>query len=276
MLLALLAGTLLTGCSPSKEVVATIDGEAITRTEVSARLKAYRGENTTETIPPPTAQQNQFSSAKAALSQLINERLLLLEARRQGLLNDNKSNPVSRQAAMQKVLSRLGKEVPFPDLKEAQEYYRKHAKEFVVSPRYQLDHLLLNLENSAWELKERLDKGEMTMAEAGRKQIAGARIADSGNNRLMTAEELPPGLAKILPGLKPGVISPVIATPYGYHLIRVKRRLPAGKIPFPEVENKIKDTLFAQHLQNNYQRWLKQSKEQHTIEIFHQHLADLK
>ncbi len=274
MLLVLLAGTLLAGCSPSKEVVATIDGEAITRTEVRTRLKAYREENATETIPP-TVQQNQFSSAKATLSQLINERLLLFEARRQGLLDDNKSNPISRQAAMQKVLSRLGKEVPFPDLKEAQEYYKQHAKEFVVSPRYQLEHLLLNLENSAWELKERLDKGEITMAEAGRKQIAGARIADSGNNRLITAEELPPSLAKILPGLKPKVISPVIATPYGYHLIRVERRLPAGKIPFPEVENKIKDTLFAQHLQNNYQRWLKQSMEQHTIEIFHQHLADL-
>lgn len=269
-----MGGTLLAGCSPPKEVVATIDGEAITRTEISARLKDYREERATETTPP-TIQQKQFSSAKAALNQLINEHLLFLEARRQGLVTDTGSNPDSRRAAIRKVLNKLGKEVPFPNLKEAREYYKQHAEEFVVSPRYQLEHLLLSSEHSAWELKERLDKGEMSMTEAGVKQIAGARIADSGKNRLVTAEELPPGLTKILPGLKSKVISPVIATPYGYHLIRVERRLPAGNIPFPEVENRIKDTIFAQRLQNNYQRWLKQSKEQHTIEIFHQHLADL-
>lgn len=269
-----MGGVLLTSCSPPKEVVATIDGEAITRTEVSTRLKKYREEGTSE-VPPSTARQDHFSSAKAVLSQLINEHLLILEARRQGLLDDNKNMPIDRQEAMQKVLSRLGKEVPFPNLKEAQAYYQLHKDKFIVAPRYQLEHLLLNSENSAWELKERLDKGDLSMVEAGRKQISGARIADSGKNRLVTAEELPPSLAKILPGLKLKTISPVIATPYGYHLIRVERRLPAGNIPFSEVENRIKDTLFAQRLQNNYQHWLKQSKEQHTIEIFHQNLADL-
>ncbi len=255
-------------------MVATIDKETITRTEVSARLKGYRETDATETAPS-TVQQNQFYSAKAVLDQLINERLLLLEARRQGLIIDTKSNSDNHQAAMRKVLSRLGKEVPFPNLEEAKKHYEQHTEEFVITPRYQLEHLLLNSENSAWELKELLDKKKLTMAEAGRKQVAGARIAHSGKNRLVTAEELPPGLAKILPRLKLKEISPVIATPYGYHLIRVEKRLPAGNIPFPEVENRIKDMLFAQHLKNNYQRWLKQSKEQHTIEIFHQHLADL-
>ncbi|MCD6533067.1 MAG: peptidyl-prolyl cis-trans isomerase [Deltaproteobacteria bacterium] len=269
-----MGAVLLISCSPSKEVVATIDGKAITRAEVSARLKEYREEGSRE-VPPPTVQQDQFSSAKAVLNQLINEHLLLLEAQRQGLLVDNKNTPIDRQKAMEKVLSRLGKEVPFPNFKEARAYYNQYIDNFVVAPRYQLEHLLLNSENSAWELKERLDKKELSMAEAGRKQINGARIADSGKNRLVTAAELPPSLAKILPSLKHKIISPVIATPYGYHLIRIEKRLPAGNIPFAEVENRIKDTLFAQRLQNNYQHWLKQSKEQHTIEIFHQNLTDL-
>ncbi len=274
LLLTVLVGTFLISCSPPKEVVATIDGKAITKTEVNARLKGYSEKSATE-ITPPTVQQNRFSCAKAVLNQLINEHLLLLEARRQNLISDAENRPLNHQAAIQKVLSRFGKEVPFPNLKEAREYYKQHAEEFIAGPRYQLEHLLLSSEHSACELKELLEKGEMTMMEAGVQQIAGARIANSGKNRLVTAEELPPGLTKILPGLKPKAISQVIATPYGYHLIRVERRLPAGEIPFAEVENQIKDTLFAQRLQNNYQHWLKQSKERHTIQIFHQHLADL-
>ena len=265
---------LIAACSAPEDVVATIDGEAITKTDVSTRLKGYREESANETIPP-AEQQNQFASAKAVLNQIINERLLLLEARRQGLISDSDNDYDSCQSAMRKTLSGLGKEVPFPSLQDAKKFYEQHPEEFVVSTRYQLEHLLLSSEHAAWELKEELDKGLMSMTEAGRKQVLGARIADSGKNRLMTADELPPGLTVILPGLKLKVISPVIATPYGYHLIRVERTLPAGNIPFPEVENRIKDTLFAQLLQNNYQHWLKQSKEQHTIKIFHQHLSDL-
>ncbi len=221
------------------------------------------------------AQQSHFASAKAVLNQIVNERLLLFEARRQGLINNRKNDPESYQTAMQKVLSRLGKEVPYPNLQEARNFYEKHQEEFVVDTRYQLEHLLFSSEHAAWELKEKLDKGLINMREAGRKQLSGARIANSGKSRLITATELPPGLAEILPGLKPKVISRVIATPYGYHLIRIEKTLPSGHIPFPEVENRIKDTLFSQRLQNNYQHWLKQIKEQHSIKIFNQHLADL-
>lgn len=255
-------------------MVAIIDGQSITRSEVKARLKGYREERDTETAPP-AVQQNQFSSAKAVLNQLINEHLLLLEAQRQELIKDTENSSFNHQEIIQKVLIRLGKEVPFPSLKDAKGYYEQHAKKFVSGPRYQLEHLLLSSEHSACELKELLEKGKITMMEAGAKQIAGAQIATSSKNRLVTAEELPPSITKILPSLKTKVISPVIATPYGYHLVRIKRRLPAGKVLFDEVENQIKDTLFAQRLQNNYQHWLKQGKEQHTIKIFHQRLADL-
>ncbi len=264
----------MAACSAPQDVVATIDGEAITKTEVKVRIKSYQEEHGDETSAP-VAQQSQFTSAKAALNQIINERLLLLEARRQGLIDDRKGDPQSYQIAMQKVLCSLGKEVSFPNLQEARVFYEKHPEEFIVPVRYQLKHLLLNSEHTAWKLKEEIDKGLTSMTDAGRQEIFGARIADSGKNRLITAAELPPGLAEMLPNLKPKVISPVITTPYGYHLVRVEKTFPSGNIPFPEVENRIKDTIFSQRLQNNYQHWLKQIKEQHTIKIFHQHLADL-
>ncbi|MBN2808769.1 MAG: peptidyl-prolyl cis-trans isomerase [Deltaproteobacteria bacterium] len=264
----------MTACSVPKDVVATIDGEAISKAEVNARLKGYR-EESAEEPPAPTTQQSRFASARAVLNQIINERLLLLEARRQGLISSRDNDSQNVQDAIRQVLRGLGKEVPFPSRQEALEFYEQHAQEFSSGTRYQLEHLLLSSEHAAWELKEELDKGLLSLTEAGRKELYGARLADSGKNRPLTAEELPPGLAKILPGLKPGRISAVIATPYGYHLIRIERTLPAGKTPFPEVENQIKDKLFAQRLQSNYQKWLQQSREQHSIKIFQQHLSEL-
>lgn len=264
----------MTACLPPKDVVATIDGKAITKTEVRERLQAHRLKSGDETVPPNVL-SDQFASAKAVLNQIINERLLLFEAQRQNLVKKNQQNPERCQDAMRQVLSELGKEVPFPSLKEARVFYEKHPEKFTTNTRYQLEHLLLDSENAAWELKEEIDKGLTSLTEAGRKQLFGARIADSGKNRLISANELPPGITEILPSLKPGKLSSVIATPYGYHLIRIVKTLPAGKIPFPEVENRIKDTIFAQRLHENYQHWLKQSREQHKIQIFHQHLTEL-
>ena len=268
--LLFISSVLLCSCSPSQEVVATVDGSQITRAQVRARLALY--EEAPSESKPVTEQQTKFTDARATLTQLINERLLLLEAQKQGILIDIKRvSPAESRKAVQQVLEKLGREVTFPSYKDAHSYYKQHAKEFSTQARFQLDHLLTAKENQAWELKEQIENGSLSMAEAARRQ--GNKNPDS--DHLITVSGMPAGIAAILPGLKLNQVSPPIATPYGYHLIRIKRKLPAGRIPFPEVENKIKDLLFAERLRKNYQNWLKQSWEQHTIKIYHQHLTGL-
>ncbi|MCK5915217.1 MAG: peptidyl-prolyl cis-trans isomerase [Deltaproteobacteria bacterium] len=261
------------GCSPPQKVVATVDAEQITIDQVRPRLEAY-DESSIPANKVAPERQTQFTNAKSVLTQLINECLLLIEARRQGIIAEvDKTGPEKRREALRQVLSELGGKVTFPSYKEAYDYYERHPDEFSTEPRYQLEHLILDTEDLAWKLKERLEKRELSMAEAARRPETGARSAYSGNERLITVAEMPAGVAVILPKLKLKQISQPVATPYGYHLIRIKRRLPAGSIPFSEVENRIKDKLFAQRLQQNYQRWLKQSREHHTIKIYHQHLT---
>jgi len=264
-------------CSSGKrEVVATIDDEVITRDEVRQRLQAYQDEPSPSGRELPDLKPDErFASARAALEQLIDERLLLLAARREGLIDEDVTAPEKIRTATNEYLDRLGREVPYPSLREAREYYQKHPDEFKTGARYQLDHLLFSSEHSAWEVRNRINRKKLTMTEAGNRGVGGARIANCGKQRLITLQELPPGLAKVVPRLKPGTISQVIATPYGYHLVRVVRKLPAGKIPFAEVENRIKDTIFSRRLQANYQDWLKQSRKQHSIQIFPKHLTNL-
>jgi len=262
---------MLVGCTPGRETAATIDGEIITRSEVAERLKSYHAENLLPEEGVVSPQPDAFISARTALEQLINERLLLLEAKRLGLDKPLAGKRRDKNQLIRLSLIRIGRDVVYPTLKEAENYYEQHQEEFTVKPRYLLEHLLLDSENAAWELKEQLEAGSLTMAEAGTRLNHGA----PGDKRPVSAEELPPRLAKILPSLQPGEISPVIASTYGYHLIRIEKKLPAGKIPFAEAENQIKDKLYAARLQENYHSWLSQCREQHTIKIYHQHLTDL-
>ncbi len=270
--LCLIGMTVLYGCTPAQEVVAAIDGEKITISQLRSRINTYDDRSDPEN-PAPPEQQTKLATAEATLSQLINERLLLLEARRQKILtDDDKLSPAKREEALRRVLNRLGKNVAFPSYQEAYNFYEQHQNEFLTKPRYQIEHLVLSSEDQAWKLKERLEKGELTMADAAR-QITGIQPTDNIHKRLITGAEMPVEVDAVLPGLKISQISQPVATPYGYHLIRINKKLPAGIVPFPEVENSIKDTIFAARLQKNYHRWLKQSREQHTIKIYHQHLT---
>lgn len=270
--LCLLGTTFMSGCTPSQEVVATIDGDKITISQLRSRINTYDDHSNPEN-PAATEQQTKLATAEAALNQLINERLLLIEARRQKILtDDDKSSPAKWDATRRRVLNGLGKNVAFPSYQEAYNYYEQHQGDFSTKPRYRIDHLLLISEDRAWKLKERLEQGELTMAEAAL-QITGIQPTDNIHERLITGTEMPVEVAMILPKLKLNQISQPVATPYGYHLLRINKKLPAGIIPFPEVENRIKDRLFAARLRKNYRHWLKQSREQHTIKIYHQHLT---
>ncbi len=269
--LCLIAAVMLSGCSPAQKVVATIDGENITIAQLRARINSYDDSNL-PVNPAAPGPKTELATAEAALNQLINERLLLIEARRCGFLPDQQTTPAQREEARRRILSELGKNVAFPSYREARNYYEKNRSEFATGPRYQIDHLLISSEDQAWKLKAKLDKGKLSVAEACRLHT-GIQPADKLHDHLITGAEMPDEIAKILPRLKPHRISRPIATPYGYHLIRINKKLPAGIIPFAEVENQIKDKLFAARLQKNYQHWLRQSREQHSIKVYHQHLA---
>ncbi len=273
--LTLISSLLFCGCTSPQDVVAIIDDEPITRNQLKTRLNTY-DEKTVFVAATDFETQTQLANTEATLTQLINERLLLIEARKLKLLTDtDKDDPAKCKQAIRKVLIRLGEKVSFPSYQEAFTYYNQHRNEFSSKSRYLLEHLLLDSENLAWELKEKLEKKELSLAEAARRQAVGIKSAEIDNQRLITVDEMPAGVAAMLPDLKINQISPPIATPYGYHLIIIREIVPAGNIPFPEVENKIKDSLFAERLKLNYQHWLELSRRQHTIKIYRKHLAGL-
>ncbi|HIE07389.1 MAG TPA: hypothetical protein EYP64_05035 [Desulfarculaceae bacterium] len=273
--LTLISSLLFCGCTSPQDVVAIIDDEPITRNQLKTRLNAY-DEKATFATATDSETQTQFTNAEAALTQLINERLLLIEARKLKLLADSdRDDPGKCKQAIRKVLIRLGEKVVFPSYQEAFTYYNQHRNKFSSKTRYQLEHLLLKSENLAWELKEQLEKGELSIADATHRQTPGIQSAKIDNQRLITVDEMPVVVAAILPDLKINQISPPIATPYGFHLIIIRKIVPAGNIPFPEVENRIKDLLFAERLKKNYQNWLELSRKQHTIKIYHKYLSGL-
>jgi hypothetical protein len=62
---------------------------------------------------------------------------------------------------------------------------------------------------------------------------------------------------------KPGEISPVVRTHYGYHVIYLNRRLPARNRPLSEAEDEIRERIFDQAREQAFMLWIKELEERH-------------
>lgn len=68
--------------------------------------------------------------------------------------------------------------------------------------------------------------------------------------------------------LKPGVVSDIVETQFGYHLIKVTEKQEAGKYSLDEVKTNLKQYLTESKIQKNIGDYVKTLKEKAKIEIF--------
>ncbi|MCK4378761.1 MAG: peptidyl-prolyl cis-trans isomerase, partial [Deltaproteobacteria bacterium] len=260
-LLLLLSMFFCSACeNRGQEVVATIGKQQITKKQLAARIQQYK------TVFSHAAPQETVTPAELKrffLDQIIDETLIAMEGRKRGLAvkEDN------LEQLIRKTMIDLGRSISYPSRQEALEYYRKHKKNYLVHKRYETTQILVVDEHLAWELKEKIEKHQLSMEEAARKYSIGEEASQGGHLQAMKLNDFLPEIAKIIPRLKPAQVSPVIHSPYGYHLLRLEHILPAGFETFSEVENKVKDELYTLKLRNHFSQWLAEARVRYQVSI---------
>ncbi len=243
-----------------QEVVATVGEQQITKKQVEERIKNYKVDYShaapQETVTP--AELKHFF-----LDQIIDEILIEMEGRKKGLAAKGDNS----EQIIRKTMVYLGSKISYPSRLEALEYYQKHKKSYTIPKRYEIIQILVADEHLAWELKDKIEKHQLSMEEAARKHSIGEEASQDGHLQAMELNDFLPEIAKIISRLKPAQISPVIHSPYGYHLLRLEHLIPAGLLPFPEVENKVKDELYALKLRNHFSQWLAEARVRYQVTI---------
>jgi peptidyl-prolyl cis-trans isomerase C len=219
-------------------VVADVKGQPILVADVQQQLAANRKQAATE------GRLDAFGSKAPAiaLDQLISTRLFALAAREQGL--DQRADirrqidQLVEQFLAETVVAERAAQIPLGD-EALQRYYEAHPAEFEQPGRVRARHIVVKTQAEADAILGRLRRS------ADFVQIAKASNIDStrdtgGELGWVSRGVMVPAFETALFALKVGEISPIVQTPFGFHVIKVEEIEAPVRRPFEGVRAEVR------------------------------------
>jgi peptidyl-prolyl cis-trans isomerase C len=228
---------------------------AVTDQEIDARMTAIR-----QQFPTEDAFKNALSQQKVTLDQVRTEQ------RQQLMINRLLENEVGPKTA-----------VAPADIEKA---YKEHPEAFQQGPQVRASHILIKVpENADASVKaEALAKATKVLksARAGKDFAALAKefsedpgsAAQGGDLGFFSANQMVPQFSDAAFKMKPGSISDVVETQFGYHIIKVVEKKPGRTVKLEEVRPQIEQQLVQMNRQREVQAFVQSLRQKGKIEIF--------
>lgn len=290
------------------DVLAKVNGTAITRGEVDRAMKVLVAQNR---IPQPTTEEATKQAQSSTLDQLISAELLYqaglkkdvkdLDKKVADKVAQNKAKfatPAEFESALKSsgmtekeladitrkdiVINNLLETEIAPKIKVSDEeiktfYDQNRDKYFKQEEAVRASHILIKVDEKATPDEK---KAARQKAEAIRKRVAAgedfAAIAKSdsgcpssekgGDLGFFGHGQMVQPFDTAAFALKPGEISDVVETQFGYHIIKVTEKKAGGYTPYAEAKDKIDNYLKSQKMQKTVVDYAAELKKKATIE----------
>ena len=155
---------------------------------------------------------------------------------------------------------------------EIKDFYEKNKDKFKSEGSVHVRHILLNTEEEAKEVLERLKAGEKFEDLAREKSVDEFSKIKGGDLGWIERGSMDPAFEKAVFSAKIGDIVGPVKTSYGWHIIEVLEKKEGGTKPLEEVKKQIESYLLTIKQEQEWQRWLsseyKKFKESASIEIY--------
>jgi parvulin-like peptidyl-prolyl isomerase len=158
-----------------------------------------------------------------------------------------------------------------PSDDELRHYYDEHLDFYKTAEEVRASHILKASRgekrhesyDELRQLRRRLQAGENFDEIARKHSDKGDEHVDLG---FFKRGELAEEFEVVAFSMDVGEISPVFASPFGYHLIKLTERKPATPKPFDEVRDEVREHLTAERRQEKTRQLVKELQERATIE----------
>jgi foldase protein PrsA len=149
---------------------------------------------------------------------------------------------------------------------EMKAYFDENKDTFAQAEQVQASHILVEDEETATQLAERIESGE-DFAELAKEYSTDTISAEAGGDlgyfpKGQMVEEFEDAAF----ALEIGVVSDPIKTEHGYHLIKVVDKKAAEDANYENSKDAINETLFNEKVETEYGTWLEDLKAQYEIE----------
>ncbi len=291
----LLCGLLLTllgisACGRSADpLLATVNGESIRKSGIAYEEIAIQ---TVELSQETEILSQKKQLLRNLLDREIDETLLVQEAHRRKMTPSpqeidayiqslkagrpkEKTETWKTEAIRQITIATLLSSVLYnengkPNLEDFRKYYQDHPEKFQKPEQIQLRQIVLSSYEQAIQIKQRILTGE-SFEKLAREFSVGPEAARGGDMGSFSRGELPLEIEKECFDLPTGALSPIVSTPYGYHLFRVVQRYLAGLAPFESVLPEIGE-IFYNESDERTELFLERLREHAKIIIYEKNL----
>jgi peptidyl-prolyl cis-trans isomerase C/foldase protein PrsA len=175
---------------------------------------------------------------------------------------------------VKKILKRsTGSIAPIP-LQEIKSYFDAHQDEFRHPPMVELRQIVTRTRDEAEEIRERLKAGE-DMADLAIQYSIAPEAENGGEVGWIGQPDMEESTEKVIFALPVGETSPVVETPYGFHVFEVLRKRPEGLRSLPEAMEEIESKLLYEKEVLFYKKWLGELRDLFPVWISQEYLKNM-
>lgn len=161
---------------------------------------------------------------------------------------------------------------------EAKKFYDDNKDKFHREEAVRASHILVGVDQKATaeekkKAKEKAEsllkqlKGGADFAELAKKESSCPSSAQGGDLGFFGKGQMVPEFEKAAFGLKPGEVSDVVETQFGYHIIKLAEKKEAETVPFEEAKERIEQFLTQQKVQQGVGNYVEELREKGKVEI---------
>ncbi|MBT2756269.1 peptidylprolyl isomerase [Mesobacillus foraminis] len=271
----ILAVFLIATAFSNKDVVASVNGDSISKEELySTLVKQYGASSLSALIDNKIIEQEAEKKDITVTDKEITEELQTYidsyggeEAfqsalEQSGLTENDVKSDVENYLKIEKLLK--------PQVKVTEEemktYFEENKESFNEQEQVEASHILVDDKKTAEEVAQKLADGQ-GFAELAKEYSTDASNAESGGELgYFSKGEMAAEFEEVAFSMAKGEISDLVKTEYGYHIIKVTDKKAAKEAVYEDHKEDIKEILFDQKLQSEYATWLQEKKDEAEIE----------
>ena len=268
LVVGFLGALVLNGSAIASNIIATVDGEKITKTDLNMLLRTMPGNIKFETLPNDV--KSKF------IDQAIERKLLMNFARSQGINKDPEFKKVLKETEDNLMLE-FWMRKQFENLKvsdsKAKTFYKANKDKFKTEAQAKAKHILLKTEADAKSVIKELqtaskDKLKSKFIELAKSKSTGPSGANGGDLGWFGKKQMVPEFSKEAFGLDRGHFSQKpVKTQFGYHIVYLEDKKPAGTTSFNKVKEQIKQNMKMEEFKNVVSQQAKKLRSKAKVEI---------